>query len=238
MSYLSKVTQHLKELDECSEVHEVSRQVAERLMDGGIIHLFGCGHSSLLAQDAYYRAGGLAPVRPILIEPLMLHQGAFQSTWNERTEGFVYPYLAKEDIREEDIVIVFSTSGRNPAPIDVALFGKAQKAMVISVQSLEYNSSQSSKHPSGKRLESVVDVVLDTKVPVGDAVEKREGMDTSFSPISSVVGTALLHELMTNVIEAFWEAGKVAPVFKSGNVDGADQHNRAMIEQYKDRITF
>ena len=238
MSYLSKITQHLRKLDESSEVHKVSRQVAERLMDGGIIHLFGCGHSSLLAQDAYYRAGGLVPVRPILIEPLMLHQGAYQSTLNERTEGFVYPYLAKEDIREEDIVIVFSTSGRNPAPIDVALFGKAQGAMVISVQSLEYNSSQYSKHPSGKRLEAVGDFVMDTKVPVGDAIETRQGMDTRFSPLSSVVGTALLHELMTNVIEAFWEAGEEAPVFKSGNVDGADQHNRAMMARYKDRISF
>ncbi|WP_281975825.1 SIS domain-containing protein [Halobacillus litoralis] len=238
MSYLSKITQHLKRLDEHSGVHPISRQVAGRLNDGGIIHLFGCGHSSLLAQDVYYRAGGLVPVRPILIEPLMLHQGAYQSTLNERTAGFVYPYLAKEDIREEDVVIVLSTSGRNPAPIDVALYGKAQGAMVISVQSLEYSATQVSKHPSQKRLEAVVDFVMDTKVPVGDAIEVRKGLETHFSPLSSVVGTALLHDLMTKVIEAFWEDGIDAPVFKSGNVDGADEHNRQMMDLYKDRIAF
>jgi uncharacterized phosphosugar-binding protein len=47
-------------------LEEAARLVAAAVAAGGVLHLFGAGHSQLLALDAYVRAGGLACVNPIL----------------------------------------------------------------------------------------------------------------------------------------------------------------------------
>lgn len=239
MSYLYEVRKKLQEMEEKDQerLHAISQLIADRLRNGGIIHLFGCGHSSLLAQDTYYRAGGLVPVRPILVEPLMLHSGGQSSSANERKPGFVENYLVKEDIRKEDVVIVISTSGRNPAPIDAARYFSKKGADVIGVTSLDYSQSQFSRHPSGKRLEEVVDHVLDLPVPVGDVTLRLEGLEQAFSPMSTVLGASLLNELFSKTIEQLHESGCEVPIFKSGNVDGSDEHNAKMVAAFN-RITF
>ncbi|UOQ91732.1 SIS domain-containing protein [Halobacillus shinanisalinarum] len=240
MDYLSKVAEQLKSLQASTsgQLTSIGGLIAEQLRQGGIIHLFGCGHSSLLAQEPFYRAGGLVPVRPITIEPLMLHQGAVQSSIKEKTVDFVNDYLLEEDIREGDVLIVISTSGRNPAPIDVALFGQKKGAYVIGLMSKKYASSQPSRHPSGKRLEQVVDVVIDTQVSVGDSMIEKEGIAQAFAPASSVIGTALIQALFAKTIVCFKELGEAPPIFLSGNIDGVEQHNQSLVEKYKDRIKF
>ncbi|MBA2174207.1 SIS domain-containing protein [Halobacillus locisalis] len=239
MSYLNEVRKKMQEMEEKEQerLNVLSQLIADRLGSGGIIHLFGCGHSSLLAQDAYYRAGGLVPVRPILIEPLMLHQGGQCSSAFERKAGFVESYLMKEDIREGDVVIVISISGRNPAPIDAALYCLQKGADVIGVTSLDYAHTQTSRHPSGKRLEEVTDYVLDLPIPVGDATLRLEGLEQAFSPMSTVLGSALLQDLFSRTIKQLHQSGCEVPIFKSGNVDGSDEHNAKMAAAYK-RISF
>ncbi|WP_079525506.1 sugar isomerase domain-containing protein [Halobacillus hunanensis] len=240
MNYLLKAAEQLRnlELSTTGQLTTVSQAMAEQLKQEGIIHLFGCGHSSLIAQEPYYRAGGLVPVRPIMIESLMLHEGALQSSVNEKTVNYVNDVLAGEDIRERDVLIVISTSGRNPAPIDAAMFGRERGAYVIGLMSREYTQSQPSRHPSGKRLEDVVNAVIDTQVPVGDAILKEEGIAHAFAPSSSVIGTALLQDLFAKTIVSLKELGEDPPIFLSGNVDGSEQHNQSLVEKYKDRIQF
>ncbi|WP_027953875.1 sugar isomerase domain-containing protein [Halobacillus kuroshimensis] len=237
MSYLMDVTRRLQALaGSQSEAFEViSRRYAEVISRGGVIHMFGCGHSSLIAQEAYYRAGGLVPVRPIMIEPLMLHQGAAMASRNERTPGFVHPYLEKEDVKPEDAVLVISTSGRNPAPVEAAEFFKEMGVYTTALTSLRYADSQPSRMDSGKRLEDVAENVIDMEVPVGDAVMKGKGTD--YSPVSTVLGTAIIHELLTRTIQHLERSGNEVPIFKSGNVDGSDEHNQRMMEHYT-RIRF
>lgn len=96
-------------------------KVADAIQAGGIIQLFGCGHSHLLTEEVFYRAGGLVPVKPIFVEPLMLHEGAIQSSQLERKNGYALEFLQEQDFRSGDVVFVISTSGRNPVPVDVAL---------------------------------------------------------------------------------------------------------------------
>ncbi|MFG6147734.1 sugar isomerase domain-containing protein [Halobacillus sp. B23F22_1] len=240
MSYLSKAAEQILRLEESTNerMTSISQTIAEKLKAGGIIHLFGCGHSSLLAQEPYYRAGGLVPVRPIIIEPLMLHHGAVKSSVYEKTSHLVQDHIAEEDVREEDVLIVISTSGRNPAPIDAAKFGRKKCAYVIGMLSMEYASNQPSRHESGKRLEDVVDAVIDTQVPLGDALLKEEGVPTAFAPLSSVVGVALIQDLLAKTVVRLKEMGEVPPVFMSGNLDGVEEHNSKLVERYKHRIEF
>ena len=218
-------------------IEKIAEEILNGLSRGGIIQLFGCGHSHLISEESFYRAGGLVPVQPIFVEPLMLHKGALQSSENEKDPEFIHTFENQLDIRPEDTVIVISTSGRNPVPIDVALRAKESGAYTVSIQSLYYNGEEhSSKHESGSRLEDVVDAILNTRVPVGDGLLTMEGM--RYAPASSVIGNTLLHATFSRVIEMMVERDIEPPIFKSGNLNGSTEHNEQMISKYKNRIKF
>jgi uncharacterized phosphosugar-binding protein len=220
---------------ENENIVNASKLIAERIKKGGILQLFGCGHSHLLAQEAYYRAGGLVPVAPINIEPLMLHKGALTSSSNEKDPTLIGQYKDQVSFEPNDILIVISTSGRNPAPIDMAFLGKETGILVISLQSLSYRN-QEGRHTSGKRLEEVVDIVLNTYVPVGDGLLSNKGLQ--YGPGSTVVGAALLNALMCQVIEEISKESEELPVFKSANLSDSKFHNETMLKKYRNRIDF
>ena len=227
---LEKVAEQEKE-----NINNTSKLIADRIKNGGIIQLFGCGHSHLLAQEAYYRAGGLVPVTPITIEPLMLHSGALTSSQNEKDPTFMEQYEGQISFEPNDILVVISTSGRNPAPIDMAFLGKKAGILVVSLQSLHYKD-QEGRHASGKRLEEVVDIVLNTHIPVGDGLLSNKGLQ--YGPSSTVVGAALLNTLISQVIEEISKESEQIPVFKSANLSDSQFHNEEMMEKYKNRIDF
>lgn len=227
-SLLSKVSEQ-----EQRQIESASKIIVECFQNGGILQIFGCGHSHLLAQDTYYRAGGLVPIRPITIEPLMLHYGALTSSKNEKDPAFIKNHLENFEFKKKDVLIVISTSGCNPVPIDVALLGKKAGITVISLQSLEY-MEQLTRHESGHRLEEVVDLVLNSHIPVGDGILSLQGVQ--YGPASTVIGSAILHALFSQVIESL-DMDRL-PVFQSANVSANQSANLALINQYKDRIDF
>ncbi|MGE7693006.1 sugar isomerase domain-containing protein [Lysinibacillus sp. NPDC094177] len=231
---IQKLMQVVKE-QEYAQIKEAAQIIVQRLQRGGIVQLFGCGHSHLLAQDAFYRAGGLVPVRPIIIEPLTLHAGAMTSSNNEKDPTIIDKYKDHFDFHENDVCIVISTSGRNQAPIDVALLAKEAGVLVMSLQSLAY-CEQPSRHQSGQRLEDVVDIVIDTHTPIGDGLLHLNEMQ--YAPASTVVGSIILNVLFSEVIEIMAISEEVLPVFKSNNVDSDSSHNEAMIAYYQHRINF
>lgn len=236
-SYWKEINILLEQVSEQEneKIEYASKLIADRIKKGGIVQLFGCGHSHLLAQEAYYRAGGLVPVNPIMLEPLMLHKGALTSSQNEKDSTFIEQNKDQISFEPNDILIVISTSGRNPAPIDMAFLGKEAGVLVISLQSLLYRD-QDGRHASGKRLEEVVDIVLDTHVPVGDGLLSRNGLQ--YGPASTVVGASLLNALICQVFERISTEAEDLPVFKSANLSDSHFHNEAMMEKYKNRIDF
>ncbi len=214
---------------------EAAQMIVSRLQSGGIVQLFGCGHSHLLAQDAFYRAGGLVPVRPITIEPLTLHAGALTSSKNEKDPSIIVRHKDEFQFQENDVCIVISTSGRNNAPIEAAMLAKQSGVLVMSMQSLEY-CEQPTRHISGKRLEDVVDVVINTHIPIGDGLLHHQQIQ--YAPASTVIGSAVLQALFSQVIELLAECQEVLPVFESNNVESNKHHNEIMIANYQSRINF
>lgn len=236
-SYFKEVQNHLDFVikHEQQNIEKVAEVIAEKIYKGGIFQLFGCGHSHLLAQEAFYRAGGLVPVRPITIEPLMLHTGALTSSKNEKDATIIQQHEKDFDFQPNDVLIVISTSGRNNAPIDAAILAKRAGITVISLQSLMYRE-QKTMHSSGNRLEDVVDFVLDTHIPVGDGLLNYQGMQ--YGPASTVIGSTILNALLCQIIEKTTNYTSELPVFKSANVASNPLHNELMIEKYKSRIDF
>ncbi len=233
-SEIEKLIQVVKE-KETAHISEAAQIIVQRLQKGGIIQLFGCGHSQLLAQEAFYRAGGLVPVRPIFIEPLALHAGALASSINEKDPNIIEQHKEQFDFRENDVCIVISTSGRNAAPIDAALLAKDSDVFVVSLQSLLYQE-QATRHHSGKRLEEVVDFVINTHIPIGDGVLNIHEMQ--YAPASTVIGSLLLNALFSEIIETLAKSSIKLPIFVSNNVDSDWSHNEKMIAKYQHRIDF
>lgn len=239
---LEQYFQKLKQLfatieqEEEENIKIAAQKVAHCIQENGIIHVFGCGHSHMLGEELFYRAGGLVPINPILIEDLMLHKGAVRSSQLEKKNDFAMPFMSKVTIKPEDIVLVASTSGRNPVPIDVARIAKDQGAFVIAITSPSYAKSQSSRHKSGKYLYNSVDLSIDNHIEVGDALMKHESLNIPFGSGSTVIGMAIANGIMVEAIKVMIENDFNPPIFKSGNVDGAEEHNRVLINKYKERI--
>lgn len=210
----------------------LSRTIAE----GGLVHAFGSGHSSLLAQEIFYRAGGLAPINAMLDANLTIF-GTSRPTWLERLEGYAASLYTNYDIREGEVVIVISNSGINPVPIEVALEAKKRDVFTIAVGSAAEYTNAASRHSSRETLFDVADIVLDTCVPAGDALHPiGGGAGTSVGAASTILGAALLNELVIATAEALREAGHEVPVFTSQNMPGGDEANAELIERYRPRI--
>lgn len=237
-NYFQEINQllHIVEEKETETLKHAASKIAESIQAGGIIHFFGCGHSHMLAEEVFYRAGGLVPVNPIFHEPLMLHENATESSALERKEGYAGGFMKDEDIRANDILVVISTSGRNPVPIDVAEIAREKGAFVISISSKIYAEQQTSRHSSGKFLHEAADLAIDNHIPIGDALIKDERVAIKFAPGSSVVGIAMVNSMLAHAISIMAANGYEPPILLSGNVDGADEHNAALIAKYRGRI--
>lgn len=237
-NYFSAVKKLITQVEdeEIQQMQLAAEMISQTIQNDGIIYMFGCGHSHILTEDMYYRAGGLVPVQPILHEPLMLHEGPVTSSKLEKTNNYAASFISEYDITSRDLVIVISTSGRNPVPVDVALYAATRGARTIGVTSVEYSSSQDSRHIAGKKLMDSVDLVIDNHAPAGDALMSHPDMDEKFASSSTAVGSTILNGLFSEAIHMMKDQGHDPPIFMSGNLEGTAEHNQKLIEKYRDKL--
>lgn len=238
--YFKKIKELLStvEQNEKETITKAAEAIAECIQRDGLIYVFGCGHSHILAEELFYRAGGLAPIHPIFVEDLMLHKGAVRSSVLEKKSGHAATFMGKIKITPKDLLIVVSTSGINPVPIDVAAIARQNGAFVIGITSTGYAKLQPSRHNSGKYLADVADLVIDNHIEVGDALMQLRSVEVRFGPGSTVIGAAIVNGVMVEAVKIMAENQLEVPIFKSGNTDGAIDHNRRLIDKYKDRISL
>lgn len=211
---------------------KAAQAAADTLAKGGTIFTFGTGHSHLLAEEIFYRAGGLAKVYPIQDGPLMLHVSASRSSQMERFSG--YAELLLHDIpclRRGDIIFIFANSGRNTVSVDMALCAKERGMLTVCVTSLNHSQNVTSRHPSGKRLFEVCDIVIDNGGVKGDAcIEIGKNV---CGPTSTMIGAMLMQAIVCGAVDILTAKGIEPEVFKSGNLDGGDEANQRYLEKYK-----
>jgi uncharacterized phosphosugar-binding protein len=224
---------------EAEAIAEAAEALADRVSGGGLIYVFGCGHSAALSMDLFYRAGGLMLVHPIFDDRVVLtHRPVTETTEWEQKEGWAGELLEQVGARAGDALVVFSTSGRNGAPIDVALSAKAAGLPVIAVTSRAYAGSLPSRHSSGKRLHEVADFVIDNHVDPGDAAVSLPGLEQKVGPTSTALSSAVAQALMVEVVARLLARGEAPPVYVSANIPGGMDQNRAVLSRYRDRIRF
>lgn len=234
--YLSAAENVLKEVREtqAEALGKAAEVVSCAVAAGGLLFLFGTGHSHLLAEEVFYRAGGLACVCPILDEALMLHSSASASTKLERQEGYTGEVLQRYDLQRGGCMMIASNSGRNAAGIEAALYSREKGLTVIAVTSLAARGA--SRHSSGMLLHQVADIVIDNCVPPGDAAVDVAGLENRVSAVSTVAGAAILQAVTAQAVENLVQRGLPPDVFASSNIDGGDEINRRHIEKYRRRI--
>lgn len=213
-----------------AEVHGTQRDaldaaaevIAESLSADGIVHLFGTGHSHMIAEEVFYRAGGLIPIDAMLDRDVLLSTGALRSTENERTPGKAAEIAARYDLRPGDVGVVISSSGRNPVPVEMALLMRERGMRVIALTSLTHSRSAEARHPPGVHLFEVADVVLDNRGAPGDASLHLDGVPQPVGPTSTVIGAAIIQSVVLLAMEKLIASGKRVVNLPSANVDGAD----------------
>jgi uncharacterized phosphosugar-binding protein len=211
--------------------------VARSLAAEGVIHVFGSGHSHMISEEAFYRAGGVAAVNPILDPRLIFLQGAMESTWAEREEGYGAKVMADVDARAGDCAILASNSGRNAVPIEVALWFQKHGVPIVAITNLTQSREVSSRHSSGRKLFEIADVAIDNCVPSGDACVRVPGLPEAMAPASTVAGAAIVNAILLEAVAELCRAGTPPPVLRSANTgDPTDAENSRKLGKYAARI--
>ncbi|WP_406285257.1 SIS domain-containing protein [Streptomyces sp. NBC_00209] len=226
--------------EEAGNIAAAGAAIADTVEAGGRLFAFGAGHSSLAAQDVVYRAGGLALMN-LMVVPGALGVDVMPATLGsalERVDGLAGAVLDSSPARSGDVLVIISLSGRNALPVEMALNARALGLKVIGVTSVAYAEETRSRHSSGGFLRDHCDIVLDSKIAIGDAELEVDGIEAPFAPASTVVTSAIMQGMMAAAAERLLERGIEPPLLRSGNVDGGHEWNGRVMTQYADRIFY
>lgn len=220
-------------------IKEAAACLAKTVESKNNVFVFGCSHAGILAEEVFYRTGGLAVINPVFFPAMMLNTRPITMTSSlERTAGVGKIIFEKNSIKKGDLLILHSVSGRNTVPVEMAITARENGVKTVCITNLKYSSAVTSRHPSGKRLFEVCDTVIDNKGDVGDAAVSIDGLPEKIGPTSTAVGTALINALVIDAVNKMIEDGIVPPVLMSANLDGGDEHNAKIFAEYKDNIFY
>ena len=227
--YLTKIVENLNriESEESEKLQQVSQMVADTIANDGLIFVFGCGHSHLPGLDAFYRAGGLANVSPMLDTDLMLHNGAAKSSRMEKMSGISSEIFRRYVPSPKDMIFIFSASGKNQVPVEMADAARAAGVRSVGVSSSSY-------FDRGGRLHEHVDIAIDCKVPYGDAC--IDVGDAKMGGLSTSAACFILNTCLINGAKLALADGVKPPIYLSGNIEGGRDHNVVLENMYLGRV--
>lgn len=216
-------------------ISQAARMVSDVLAQDGLIYVFGCGHSHILAEETFYRAGGLACVAPILYPPVMLHEGAAESSRLEKQPGLAARILEGYSLTKKDMLFCLSTSDANAVPVELAQTVHDRGIPTVAICSGAYTQDPP-RAPSGKHLHEVADLWLDNLAPHGDATLDIPGSPVKMTPLSTITGAFLLNTVLAQGTELAIRQGVEVPIYLSGNIPGGSEFNQDLIRRYQSRV--
>jgi uncharacterized phosphosugar-binding protein len=229
---LGRVAEQEAELERAADI------CADAIAAGGLVHLFGTGHSRIAVEEMFPRYGSYPGFHPIVELSMTFHtqvvgaNGQRQAMFIERTEGLGEVILRNFDLRPPDAKIVFSAGGLGAVPIEVAQGARGRGLQVIAVTSVAATEAGESTHSTGSRLRDHADVVLDLRTPPADALVTLEGLDTPVGPGSTIAAVALANEVKVRTAARLVERGAMPPVITSPAVVGTEGSARLFDAAY------
>ncbi len=225
--------------EQTEQLDQAASAIAAAIERKNNVFVFGCSHAGILAEEVFYRTGGLAVINPIFFPGMMLNTRPITMTSSlERLPGLGKIIFEKNHVGRGDVLILHSVSGRNAVPVEMALEAKENGVTTICITNLEYSKSVTARHPCGRRLFECCDIVIDNMGETGDAAVVIDGLPEKIGPTSTTVGTALINALVIDSVNRMIADGIVPPVLMSANLDGGDEHNERIFEEYKNNIFY
>jgi uncharacterized phosphosugar-binding protein len=226
---------------EPAAVAAVADTLADQIEADRLVHVYGPGgHSNLASQEVFFRAGGLMHVSAILDEGTLLSSGALRSMAIERTPGYGRIVIDDASLGADDVLILVNAYGINAALIDAALRARELGVTTIGVSSREHADATApdhpARHPSGKNLHEVVDLHVNTHVPIGDALIQVEGALEKSGASSTFANSFTLNWIMLETLQRLADRGVEVPMWRSGNAPGGDEANQRFIARFKGRV--
>jgi len=228
-------------IEERDPLNRAAGRVADQIAADRLVHVYGPGgHSNLAAQEIFFRAGGLMHVSAILDEGTLLSNGALRSMAIERTTGYGKVVIADARLGEVDLLILVNAYGINAALIDAALEAKRRGVFVIGINSHAHANASApchpARHPTKQNLHDLVDIAIDCKVPIGDALIPVPGMTEQIGAVSTFANGFALNCLVIRTVAMLMERGIEPPIWRSGNAPGGDEANAKFLAQFQDRV--
>ena len=230
-NYLNKINSLLDKIlkEEKNKILSSARLIRDSYKRGGQLYIFGTGHSRLLGEEAFHRAGGFAAACPIRDDNLTFKKGAKKATSLERTPNIAKKALNKYKITNKDILMIVSNSGVNHAPVEAAMIAKQKKIKSIALTSVKY-SKKAPLSELNKRLYEIVDVYIDNKIPPGDSIININQF--SVGPASTITGSFILNSILIEVADML-KLEKIFPFYISSNMPNADRNNNKLENKFR-----
>jgi uncharacterized phosphosugar-binding protein len=223
-----------------ANIMKAAEILTDTTKNNGIIHLFGSGHSSLIAEDVFWRAATLANVHAIFESAVAGINEVTKTSKIEKLEGIGRVILEYNRVLPPDAIICISNSGNNAATVDVALGAKERGVPVIAITNVTYADQLTTHHSSGKKLKDVADVVIDNCSLYGDAAVEIPGFSQKVGATSTIPVAFIVPALLVQTCENLVELGIQPDVYYNGHLAYEDptikQHNDALVDKYFYRI--
>ncbi|MTI94538.1 MAG: SIS domain-containing protein [Firmicutes bacterium] len=227
--------------EQMENIKKTAAVMADVIANDGVVQVYGPGHSKSFAIELAHRAGGMVPFNAVLLDQLALSgvisAEELKDPATERNPDNGLALLKLHDIRPQDSFIICSNSGINGSVVEIAMEAKRRGLHLTAVTSVDHSSKSQSRHPSGKRLFEVADVVIDNCVPHGDAILSSPELPVKVCGGSSVANVFIAQSLNAETLRLLLERNYEPPIYMSQNIEGADERNEALRAKYEGRVT-
>lgn len=242
LAYLDAAAQILTRLRETQldALDRAAAVCAETIGGGGLVHMFGTGHSRMMLEEMFPRHGSFPGFHPIVELSLTFHNpvvganGQRQAMFLEHVEGFGRTILRNFVLRPPDSFIIVSNSGVNEVVVEVAEEAQRLGLPVVGIVSTAHCLASAPRHSSGKRLPELCDVVIDNAAPAGDAMVEIEGLDDPVGPGSTVGGAAVINALKCLTADRLTRMGRAPTVLTSSHFIGSEASKERFDTCYDD----
>jgi uncharacterized phosphosugar-binding protein len=212
-----------------------SQWCADAIAAGGLVHLFGTGHSRIPVEEMFPRYGSYPGFNPIVELSMTFHtqvvgaNGQRQAMAIERMPGLAEVILSNFHFGARDVMMVFSAGGETAVPVEMARGARARGLRVVAVTSLAQSTIDDPDHISGRRLADDADLVIDLCTPHADALIAIDGVDTPVGPGSTIAAVAVVNSIKVRTAQLLAERGALPPTITRASVVGAER-SRALFE--------
>jgi uncharacterized phosphosugar-binding protein len=217
-------------------LEQASQWCADAIASGGLVHLFGTGHSRIPVEEMFPRYGSYPGFNPMVELSMTFHtqvvgsNGQRQAMAIERMPGLAEVILSNFSFGPRDVMIVFSASGLTAVPVEMARGARSRGMRVIAVTSVTQSLSGEPETSGGGRLMDEADLVIDLCTPEADAMVSVEGLDTPVGPGSTLAAVAIVNHIKVRAAELLVERGAMPPVITRAAVVG-ERRSRELFDQ-------